>query len=99
MEDTPQYNVDIDYEKAMAQGVGVSDLNSTLSVAWGSSYVNDFLHQGRVKKVYLQADAPFRMQPEDLDLWYVRNNTGRMVPFSTFTKRQMGLRFASSGTL
>jgi multidrug efflux pump len=85
MEDTPQYNVDIDYEKAMAQGVGVTELNSTLSVAWGSSYVNDFLHQGRVKKVYLQADAPFRMQPEDLGLWYVRNNTSEMVPFSTFT--------------
>ena len=85
MEDTPQYNVNIDYEKAMAQGVGVTDLNSTLSVAWGSSYVNDFLHQGRVKKVYLQADAPFRMQPEDLGLWYVRNNTHEMVPFSTFT--------------
>ena len=62
-----------------------ADLNSTLSMAWGSSYVNDFLHQGRVKKVYLQADAPFRMQPEDLGLWYVRNNTGEMVPFSTFT--------------
>lgn len=86
MEDTPQYNVDIDYEKAMAQGVGISDLNATLSIAWGSSYVNDFLHQGRVKKVYLQADAPFRMQPEDLGLWYVRNTKGAMVPFSTFTK-------------
>jgi multidrug efflux pump len=85
MEDTPQYTVDLDYEKAMAQGVSVSDLNATLSTAWGSSYINDFLHQGRVKKVYLQADAPFRMQPEDLDLWYVRNNQGEMVPFSTFT--------------
>jgi len=86
MEDMPQYNIDIDYEKAMAQGVSIGDLNSTLSMAWGSSYVNDFLHQGRVKKVYLQADAPFRMQPEDLGLWYVRNNKGAMVPFSTFTK-------------
>ncbi len=84
MEDTPQFNVDLDYEKAMAQGVSVSDLNATLSTAWGSSYINDFLHQGRVKKVYLQADAPFRMQPEDLDLWYVRNGAGDMVPFSTF---------------
>ena len=84
MEDTPQFNVDLDYEKAMAQGVSVSDLNATLSTAWGSSYINDFLHQGRVKKVYLQADAPFRMQPEDLDLWYVRNDAGEMVPFSTF---------------
>ncbi len=85
MEDTPQYNVDIDYEKAMAQGVSIGDLNATLSIAWGSSYVNDFLHHGRVKKVYLQAEAPFRMQPEDLGLWYVRNNKGAMVPFSTFT--------------
>ena len=85
MEDNPQYNVDIDYEKVMAQGVGISDINTTLSMAWGSSYVNDFLHLGRVKRVYLQADAPFRMQPEDLGLWNVRNNTGEMVPFSTFT--------------
>ena len=85
MEDNPQYNVDIDYEKAMAQGVSVTDLNATLSTAWGSSYINDFLHQGRVKKVYLQADAPYRMQPEDLDLWYVRNAGGEMVPFSTFS--------------
>lgn len=90
LEDTPQYNVDIDYEKAMAQGVSVGDLNSTLSIAWGSSYVNDFLHQAKVKKVYLQADAPFRMQPEDLGLWYVRNNKGAMVPFSTFTSGNWG---------
>ena len=86
MEDTPQYNLDLDYEKAMAQGITIGDLNATLSTAWGSSYINDFLHQGRVKKVYLQADAPFRMEPEDLNLWYVRNNTGAMVPFSTFTR-------------
>ncbi|MBU1565586.1 MAG: efflux RND transporter permease subunit, partial [Proteobacteria bacterium] len=86
MEDNPQYNLDIDYEKAMALGVSIADLNSTLSMAWGSSYVNDFLHQGRVKKVYVQADAPFRMQPEDLDLWYVRNNKSEMVPFSTFIR-------------
>ncbi len=86
MEDTPQYNVDIDYEKAMAQGVSINDLNSTLGTAWGSSYINDFLHKGRVKRVYLQADAPYRMQPEDLRLWYVRNNQGEMVPFATFTK-------------
>lgn len=85
MEDTPQYNVDIDFEKAMALGVTVSDINTTLSTAWGSSYVNDFVHQGRVKKVYVQADAPYRMQPEDLDHWYVRNANGEMVPFSTFS--------------
>ncbi len=85
MEDTPQYNVVIDFEKAMALGVSVSDINTTLSTAWGSNYVNDFVHQGRVKKVYVQADAPYRMQPEDLAHWYVRNSKAEMVPFSTFT--------------
>lgn len=85
MEDTPQYNVDIDFEKAMALGVTVSDINTTLATAWGSNYVNDFVHQGRVKKVYVQSDAPFRMQPEDLKLWYVRNSGGEMVPFTTFS--------------
>ncbi len=85
MEDTPQYNLDVDYEKAMAFGVSVGDINRTLSTAWGSNYVNDFVHNGRIKKVYLQAEAPFRMQPEDIRQWYVRNNKGDMVPFSTFT--------------
>lgn len=85
MEDTPQYNVDIDYEKAMALGVSVNDINTTLSVAWGSNYVNDFIHNGRIKRVYLQADAPYRMQPEDIDKWYVRNANGEMVPFASFT--------------
>jgi multidrug efflux pump len=85
MEDTPQYNVDIDFEKAMALGISVSDINTTLSTAWGSNYVNDFVHNGRIKKVYLQADAPFRMQPEDIEQWYVPNNQGVMVPFSSFT--------------
>jgi multidrug efflux pump len=84
MEDTPQYNVDIDYEKAMALGISVKDINTTLSTAWGSNYVNDFIHEGRIKKVYLQADAPYRMQPEDIDQWYVRNRGGEMVPFSSF---------------
>jgi multidrug efflux pump len=85
MEDTPEYNVDIDYEKAMALSISVSDINTTLSTAWGSNYVNDFVHEGRIKKVYLQADAPFRMQPEDIKQWYVRNGSGDMVPFSSFT--------------
>ena len=84
MEDTPQYNVDIDYEKAMALGISVGTINTTLSTAWGSNYVNDFIHNGRIKKVYLQADAPYRMQPEDIAQWYVRNDSGKMVPFSTF---------------
>ena len=85
MEDTPQYNLDIDYEKAMAFGVSVDGINTTLATAWGSYYVNDFVNNGRIKKVYLQADAPYRMDPEDLKYWYVRNQTGEMVPFATFT--------------
>ncbi len=86
MEDTPQYNIRVDYEKAMALGLSVSDINSTLSTAWGSNYVNDFIDRGRVKKVYVQADAPFRMQPEHLQLWYVRNAQQQMVPFSSFAE-------------
>jgi multidrug efflux pump len=85
MEDAPQYNLDVDYEKAMAFGITVADINTTLSTAWGSYYVNDFINKGRIKKVYLQADAPYRMQPEDVNYWYVRNSTGEMVPFNTFT--------------
>ena len=85
MEDTPQYHVDIDFEKAMALGIAVDDINTTLSTAWGSKYVNDFIHNGRIKKVYVQADADYRMQPEDLSDWYIRNASGEMVPFSSFT--------------
>ncbi|MDO2949415.1 efflux RND transporter permease subunit [Aeromonas simiae] len=84
MEDTPQLDIKIDYDKALAQGLSISDINTTLASAWGSSYVNDFVDRGRVKKVYMQADAPFRMNPEDLSLWYVRNSSGQMVPFSSF---------------
>ncbi|MBO6825347.1 MAG: efflux RND transporter permease subunit [Sneathiella sp.] len=85
MNDTPQFNINIDQEKASALGVSISDINQTLTTAWGSSYVNDFMEKGRVKKVYMQADAPFRMMPEDLDYWYVRNNQGEMVPISAFS--------------
>ncbi|NIY93208.1 efflux RND transporter permease subunit [Vibrio diazotrophicus] len=84
MEDTPQFRINIDYEKAMAMGLSVSDINSTLSTALGSSYVNDFIDNGRVKKVYVQADAEYRMTPEDLRLWHVKNNLGEMVPFDAF---------------
>jgi multidrug efflux pump len=83
-DDTPQFSIDIDREKASALGLNLADVNSTLSIAWGSSYVNDFIDRGRVKRVYLQSAADFRMQPEDLDLWYVRNSSGAMVPFSAF---------------
>jgi len=85
LEDTPQFRLEVDREKASALGLSLSDINTTLSAAWGSSYVNDFIDNGRVKKVYLQADAPYRMQPSDVDRWYVRNSAGQMVAFSAFT--------------
>lgn len=85
LEDTPQFKVDIDQEKAQALGVSISDINTTLGAAWGGSYVNDFIDRGRVKKVYLMADAPFRMLPSDINDWYVRGSTGQMVPFSAFS--------------
>lgn len=84
MVDQPQYQLDIDREKARALGVAISDINSTLSTAWGSSYVNDFLDRGRVKRVYVQGQADSRMLPEDLNKWYVRNQSGEMVPFASF---------------
>ena len=84
MEDTPQYRVEVDREKARALGLSLADVNSTLAAAWGSSYVNDFVEKGRIKKVYVQGDARFRMLPSDLDRWYVRNAKGDMVPFASF---------------
>lgn len=86
LEDVPQYKIDIDSEKASAMGLSLFDINQTLQTAWGSAYVNDFLDQGRIKKVYIQADAPYRMVPEDVNKWYVRNNEGKMVPFSAFSQ-------------
>ncbi|MDI4238286.1 efflux RND transporter permease subunit [Bradyrhizobium sp. Arg237L] len=83
-EDEPQYSVDIDQEKASALGLTLSDINTALSTAWGSDYVNDFIDRGRVKKVYLQSDTNFRMQPDDVARWFVRNSAGGMVPFSAF---------------
>ena len=88
LSDVPQFKIDIDSEKASALGLSLSDINRTLQIAWGSSYVNDFVDKGRIKRVYLQADAPHRMMPEDLDNWYVRNNTGEMVPFNTFSSAE-----------
>ncbi|WP_338759503.1 efflux RND transporter permease subunit [Massilia sp. METH4] len=87
-EDTPQYKVTIDQQKATALGLSVSDVNRVLSVGWGSSYVNDFIDRGRVKKVYVQGQADARMAPEDLDKWFVRNTAGEMVPFSAFASGQ-----------
>ncbi len=84
LDDVAQYKINIDNERASAMGLSLSDINRTLQIAWGSSYVNDFIDSGRIKRVYLQADAPHRMMPEDLDKWYVRNNKGEMVAFNAF---------------
>jgi multidrug efflux pump len=84
LDDSPQLQIDIDQRKAQALGVSIDDINNTLSTAWGSTYVNDFVDRGRVKKVYVQAAAPFRMLPGDIDKWYVRNSAGGMVPFTAF---------------
>ncbi|MCE9679682.1 efflux RND transporter permease subunit [Shewanella sp. AS1] len=83
-EDAPMYKIDIDHAKLRALGIDIDAVNSVLGTAWGGSYVNDFIDRGRVKKVYVQGDAQYRMQPEDLDTWYVRNSKGEMVPFSAF---------------
>jgi multidrug efflux pump len=85
LEDTPQFKVDIDQEKAKALGVSISDINTTLGAAWGGSYVNDFIDRGRVKKVYIMSEAKYRMLPEDIGHWYVRGSDGQMVPFSAFS--------------
>ena len=85
LEDTPQFQLVVDREKASALGLSLNEINATLSAAWGSTYVNDFIDNGRVKRVYLQADAPFRMLPGDIDRWHVRNADGQMVPFSAFS--------------
>ncbi|KJG19395.1 multidrug transporter [Photobacterium iliopiscarium] len=83
-EDAPMYQINIDQSKIRALGIDIQSVNQVLSTAWGSSYVNDFIDRGRVKKVFIQGDAKFRMKPGDLDTWYVRNNKGEMVPFSAF---------------
>lgn len=84
LEDTPQFKLDVDQEKAQALGVSLSDINETISAALGGYYVNDFIDRGRVKKVYVQAEAEFRMLPSDINNMYVRSANGEMVPFSAF---------------
>ena len=84
LEETPQLKIDIDQSKAVSSGLALSDINSTLSAAWGSTYINDFIDRGRVKRVYMQGDAPFRSQPDDLYQWYVRGQSNAMTPFSAF---------------
>ena len=84
MEDVPEYRVDVDWERAGALGVPITSIHDTISGAFGSAYVNNFIQGGRVKRVYIQADAPYRMLPKDIERLYVRNNAGKMVPFSSF---------------
>ncbi len=84
MEDVPEYHIDVDWDKAGALGLSITSINNTIAAAFGSAYVNDFIQAGRVKRVFVQADAPYRMLPKDLKKLYVRNNIGRMVPFASF---------------
>jgi len=85
LDDTPMFRLNIDDQKTGIYNLTTANINTTLSIAMGGTYVNDFINKGRVKKVYLQGDAPYRMQPEDIDRWYVRNSTNDMVPFSAFS--------------
>jgi hydrophobe/amphiphile efflux-1 (HAE1) family protein len=84
LEDVPEYRIDVDWDKAGALGLPITAIHSTISAAFGSAYVNDFIQGGRVKRVFVQADAPYRMLPGDLERLYVRNAAGKMVPFSSF---------------
>jgi hydrophobe/amphiphile efflux-1 (HAE1) family protein len=86
MSDTPQFKLDVDTARAGALGLAMSDVNSVLSTAWGGSYVDDFIDKGRIKKVYLQGEAAYRMQPKDINRWYVRNSNSEMVPMSAISQ-------------
>ena len=88
MEDVPEYRVDVDWDKAGALGVPIHSIHATISAAFGSAYVNDYVQNGRIKRVYMQADAPYRMLPEDLRRLYVRNHQGKMVPYSAFASER-----------
>ena len=81
-EDTPQFRIDIDAAKATSLGLSIDQINGTLAAAWGSSYIDDFVDRGRVKRVFVQADQPFRMVPEDFDLWSVKNDKGEISPMA-----------------
>lgn len=86
MLDVPQYKINVDFETAQALGLSVSSVNSVLSTALGSSYIDDFVYQNRVKKVYVQSDAPYRMLPQDFNFWHVKNGSGEMVPYESFAQ-------------
>lgn len=90
LDDRPEYRINVDQEQAMALGLSVYQINSALSAVWGGAYVNDFIHGERSKRVYLQGDAPYRMGPEDLSKWYLRNQQGDMVPFPSFASGEWG---------
>lgn len=90
LEDTSQYKIDVDWKKAGALGVSISSIHNAISTSFGSAYVNDFIKGGRVKHVDIQADAPYRMLPGDLEKLYVRNNDGKMVPYSSFATGHWG---------
>jgi multidrug efflux pump len=92
--DLPTLKVDVDPQRLTAYGVSPNDVNNTLSTAWGGRYVNDFIDQGRVKRVYVQGDSEYRADPSDLGQWYVRGSTGQMTPFSAFA--QLGWSTAPS---
>ncbi|MDK3074979.1 efflux RND transporter permease subunit [Sedimentitalea sp. JM2-8] len=91
LEDAAQFNLDIDWRAAGSMGLSATDVGNLLSVAWAGRYVNDFLNQGQIKRVYVQGDAEYRSSPEDLEQWRMRNNSGGLVPFSNFTKAQWQL--------
>ena len=85
LDDVPMYKIELDMEKARALGLSIGEINASLQTAWGSAYVNDFMDNGRVKKVYVQGQAEDRMQPSDIEKWYVKNSRGKMVPFTSFS--------------
>ena len=85
MDDQPEYKLDVDWGKAGALGANIGEINDTISSAWGSSYINDFIEKGRVKRVYMQGQADSRMLPEDIGKWFVHSDTGAMIPFTSFT--------------
>src|SRR5437763_14482373 len=82
--DVSSLKINVDQQRLAALGLNSSDVNSTLSTAWGGRYVNDFIDRGRVKRVYVQGEATYRSAPSDIEQWFVRNNQGGMVPFSSF---------------
>ncbi len=86
MEDVPEYRVDVNWEKVGAQKLSITSVHNTISAAFGSAYVNDYIQGGRIKRVFVQADAPFRMLPEDMDKLHVRNQEGKMVPYRAFAQ-------------